>query len=441
MNKSNCRVSRKIKKKDIKMVSRNKIGNLIKTSKTFLNIVCPNSGVCIAFGDHTKELNNFFKGFIDFNYAVSPINPLGEDSNNGFVKEIEYQRQGYKSHVILKSALNRSADNLVYEYLVGIKFINRILKNFPCFIETYGLYFYDSISDWDAMKESIPIDKSFLNKLTLQNNIDYIKACKKSKFAAVLIQHIQNAKSLKKMISSEFFKNDLLYVLFIVYQALASLSKKFTHYDLHDGNVLVYEPVPGKFIEYHYHNKDGSITSFYSKYLPKIIDYGRSFFDNGNLNSKKIYDKICSIPECNPNCGENSGFSWLDPNPYLTISSSKKNESHDLRILNNMKSYFEKIKSPKPTEKIFIETEKLTEKIVYGIGIDDPKKKIYGSVEDLKILPNKIYNVNGAYIELKKLIEKPEIISENRNNYSNMTNKIGDLHIYHDETSMKYIHS
>ena len=33
---------------------------------------------------------------------------------------------------------------------------------------------------------------------------------------------------------------------------LATLSETFTHYDLHSRNVLIYEPVPGKYIDYKY---------------------------------------------------------------------------------------------------------------------------------------------------------------------------------------------
>jgi len=442
MSKINCNVTRKIKKKDLVEVARKRIGNLVKSSKKFLNIVCPNSGVCTAFGEHTKELNNFFKGFTDFQYVKSPLKAIGAVSVNGFVKEIEYEREGYKAHAILKSAQNWESDNLVYEYLVGIKYINRILHKFPCFLETYGLYFYNSENRWKIMSSTMPVHKSNLGHLILQNNIDYVKTCKDSKYATILIQHIQKAKGLDGMINMDFLKRDLLYVLFIVYHALASVSKTFTHYDLHDGNVLVYEPVPGKFIEYHYHNKDGTITSFFSPYIPKIIDYGRSFYDNGKSNSRKIYDKICTVKECSPKCGIDSGLSWLDPKPYITISSSKKNESHDLRLLNRLRGGISKLYAghPIPTEKTFIETYNMLKKTVYGVGIDEPKNRSYGTEENLSISADKIYNVTGAYEGLKEIVESPIVINENKTNYPNMADKLGDLHVYNDGRPMKYEH-
>ena len=441
MNKSTCNISRRIKKKDQLTYSREKIGEVIKSSKKFLQIVCPSSGSCISFGKYTKELNAFFKGFTHFEYSVSPIKSLGAVSENGFVKEIEYQRDGYKAHAILKSSQKEGSDNLIYEYLVGIKYVNRIMKSFPCFVETYGVYFYSNHDYWTKMKKN-NLDKSILNHLELQQNIDYVKACKESKYAGLLIQHIDNAKSLKSMITSidpKFNQMELIYVLFIVYQALALLSKTFTHYDLHTDNVLIYEPFPNQVIYYHYHNEDGSEINFYSPYVPKIIDYGRSYFDNGNNNSRKIYEKICSMKECDPHCGFNSGFGWLHPQAYLTISSSQKNESHDLRLISDISlepNFTTNVKLPS-AKKTYSKMKQIINKIVYGVGIQTPEQKMYGTKENLIISDHRITNVNGLHDALKTVIQKPEIISENQTNYNKM-NVACHLHVYYDQRPMVY---
>jgi len=314
MNKPKCNVTRRIKKSEVANYAKAKIGEMIKRSGKFLQTICSDSGVCIAFGQKADELTHFFNGFTNFDNVISPIKRLGAVSANGFVKEIAYEKQGYKAHAILKSSQNINADNLVYEYLVGIKYVNRIMKQFPCFIQTYGLYFYDNEASWQQMKGAEPIEKTILKQLKIQNSVDYSKACKESKYASLLIQHIKDVKDLSTYLYSQLFiKECLLYVLFIVYQALSAISKTFTHYDLHSGNVLIYEPVKGKYIKYNYHQSDGTVIHFYLPYIVKIIDYGRSFFDNGNVNSKKIYDKICTVNNCNPQCGANYGFSWLDP--------------------------------------------------------------------------------------------------------------------------------
>jgi len=484
-----------------KAIATEKIKKFIKSSKKFLNIVCPKSGACIAFGKYTKELNDFFKNFIKFEYVVSPIRSLGAISANGFVKEIEYERDGYKAHAILKSSQNADADNLLYEYLVGFNYINKMVVSFPCFIETYGFYYYNSKDAWKSMKNK-NVDSSILQSLILQEKVDFKKACIDSTYICILIQHIQNAMPLMdKITNKNFIYNDLFYIFFIIYQALSSLSKTFTHYDLHANNVLIYKPYDNKFIEYHYHNKDGTVNRFYSPYIPKIIDYGRSFFDNGEFKSREIYDEICYIEECKPHCGYKYGFSWLNPKPYIHISSSKKNESHDLRLIHNIMLYIidpnylnwntvesvkrpyptetmesneqmesnwttvESVKRPYPTEpmesnwstvesvkrpyptdpidsnnlKSYNENyiQKILSKIVFGVGLEK-KDQIYGTEENLNISSDKIYNVNGLHTELKKYIEDPNIIQLNQNNYNNLSNKLGDLHVYYDQRPMVY---
>ena len=446
MKKPTCNVTRKIKKKDAAIHATKVIENLVKRSKKHLQFICSDSGDCLAFGKNIAEINGFFKGFTDFTYALSPIKQIGAVSVNGFVKEITYEKEGYKANAILKSARKASSDNLVYEYLVGIKYVNRVMKYLPCFLETYGLYYYSSPLEWTIMSGTGPVHSSNLKKLELQSAIDYSRACRESKYAAVLIQHLKNARSMRHYISGNkynlFMKRDMLYVLFVIYHALSSISKTFAHYDLHDDNVLVYEPQKGKYIKYHYHHKDGTETTFHSPYIPKIIDYGRSFFDNGNLNARKIYDKIRLEKDCEPNAGENFGFSWLNPKPFVTISSSKKNESHDLRLLKIVQGSIEHIilntSDPDPNESTYVETEKLLSKIVYGVSIKESRQKGYGTKENLKITSRKIYNVNGAYLALKAVIQKPQLIAENDMNYFRPDDLIGTLHIYDDQQPMKY---
>ena len=123
----------------------------------------------------------------------------------------------------------------------------------------------------------------------------------------------------------------------------------------------------------------------------------------------------------------------MDPEPYLTISSSKKNESHDLRLLNKLKKEILHV----PDTESHIELDKILKRIVYGVGITEIKNKEYGTMEDLTISNTKIYNVKGAYASLKKAIENPEVVKENLMNFSSLK-KIGDLHVYDNEEPMKY---
>jgi hypothetical protein len=444
MKKPSCNVTRRIKKRDIETDAKKTIGRFIQGSKKHLQYICSDSGICIAFGKKTEEINRFFKGFTDFTYARSPVKQIGKSSANGFVKEIAYEKEGYKAYAVLKSSQREESDNLVYEYLVGTKYVNRIMNRFPCFLETYGLYFYKDEPHWKLLNTYEPVNVSNLQRMELQSRINYSKACENSKHAAVLLQHIKGAMPISDFLAtsnySRFIKNDLLYILFIIYHALSSISTHFTHYDLHDGNVLLYEPEKGKYIQYYYHHTDGSETVFYSPYIPKIIDYGRSYFNNGNVTSRKIYDRICKVNDCNPNCGQNQGFTWLEPTPYYEISSSLKNESHDLRLMNIIRTHMEYLfdnHQTKPSDPTVVELHNIVNYVTYGIGLDK-SDETKGTEENLTISSPDIYNVSGAYLELKKGIQKLKVKSENERNYNQFANLLGVLHIYDDGRPMKY---
>ena len=427
-----------------------KIGKLVKSSSLFLNIVCKKSGACLAFGKMTSDLTNYFNGFTDFKYLSAPIIKIGGSSVNGFINEIEYERNGYKAHAILKTSREVNADNLAYEYVVGIKYINRIVKSFPCFVETYGLYF-NKFADfieagkakeadyiaWSTsmMKGNLSLVKSqhLVQFLTLQKEISWPRACKQSLYASILIQHIQNANTLQSKCTEFFINNEILYIFFIVYQALSACRKSYTHYDLHYDNVLIYEPEPGKYIEYHYHHTDGTIITFQSPYIPKIIDYGRSFFDNGNVSGKTVYKKICKTTQCGIGCGKKYGLTWLGP-PSYGISSSRKNESHDLRLFIMINRIIER----KTYTSIDAKIKKLINSVVYGVGIKNKDLKIFGTKEDLGSTPGKILNVKDAYLTLKELVTSPECIQANHTLNSGKT-KLGDFHIYEDQKPMEFV--
>ena len=419
--------------------ARSRISRFIKSSKLFLNKICPNSGACITFGNNVDLLTDYFKGFTGFEYVGSPVKRIGTPSANGFINELEYNKNGYKSHAILKSSQNPNADNLVYEYIVGTKLINRVVKIYPCFLQTYGLYYYNTPAAWNLFKKTKLLDKDNLQQLTLQRRIDYEKACKESKFASILIQHIHNATSINDMLydaDKSSLNNDLLYVVYILYHALSSMATKFTHYDLHSGNVLLYKPKDGHYIEYHYHHSDGTTNTFCSPYVPKIIDYGRCYFNNGRLNGMTIYDKVCATKKCKPQCGKTKGFTWLNPVARLKISASKKNESHDLRLLYILHQYI-KHASPLHT---FVELMKVVNNVMYGVGLAG-KDKNYGTNEMLgRENEDTIYNVTSAFLKLKTAISNADVIQENKDRYTPQI-KLGELHVYSNGEPMKYMHS
>ena len=434
---------------------------------TFKNI-CPKSGVCIALGQYTKQIYNYFLGFTNFNLVSKSPKAIGSPSVNGFVYQISYERDGYKAKSVLKSSRLDRADNLLYEYLAG-QYINKQCSVFPCFIQTYGFFKYRTDELWEKMSnrdgrispteliEGIIKGKDELQPIRLKQQQPCFSdkknkrtqrictseesllgfACTNSKYLAILIENVEGKTLKSKMIDSPpFVSNDLLYVLYQVYMPLATLADEYTHYDLHTSNVLVYELDGGKYINYRYVYRNGNIVEFKSKYIAKIIDYGRSYFNDSKNNnvsgsSKKIYDNICkNVGECDfvqesHVCGENYGFATLGKNTS-SVMSSVRNISHDLLLLKKVK-----------TQVIINSTTGINLKY---LEFRDMLKKVNpsdtGNVEKIKSELGKIENIFDAHNELKKLVIDNTL--NNTNNYREFK-PLGSLNIYQSGLPMIFI--
>jgi len=417
------------------------VSNRSKIKSLFLKTICADSGFCIDFGIESKNIKSFFNNFITGEFFVSPIIRIGQVSNNGFVNLINYEREGYKINTTLKSSTSFRSDNLYYEYLVG-KFINKYTKMFPCFLETYGLFAYKRENDWEYVKNHKKIEENILQtRLTNIPDLSIGDSCKYAKYIAILTQYINNSKTLYEKIierNDTMFPFDLVNILFQIYMPLAMLSDKFTHYDLHLKNILIYEPMKNKYIHYHYHINDSSVD-FKSKYMVKIIDYGRAYFKDETIDSLTIYNKICKSQECGATkCGIDYGYETLIPERFIGsrnyITSYQSNISHDLRLLHMIKQIYYNIYPKSDKDSIF---KVLLDHVVYG---DVDREKIYGTKENTIDDTENIYNVMDACDAFAYLLQMPETINENEQLYSTF-DKIGDLHIYEDETPMKFIQS
>ena len=480
---------------ETEIIFKNYAENISKNRAAFLKSICSDSGVCMAFGRQTKRIKKHFKGFVNFEYAISPINTIGS-GGNGFIKSITYERDGYTSNAILKSSTKTDADNLLFEYIAG-QYVNKQCLVFPCFIETYGWYQYITDKDWLYMKKNRQVSSEKLElcleigEVALKNYIDSAEtssrnlcyedktksmlirkdcteldyllkiACEKSKYLSILIQSINNTKDIQHMITRpsshidfNFPSKDLLNVLYQIYMPLTSLSETFTHYDLHPGNVLIYEPIPGKYIDYKYVLDDESIVEFKSRYIAKIIDYGRCFFkDDSNQeisgSSKSIYDTICkNIPECNDRpgkyCGHDKGFSSFDNGIGYSIDSCVRNRTHDLLLLYRIKKL---LKDPSLSDKDLNPfLQNIFDNLEYGNEVAYEARELvtgipkyeFGSVEKLSddIFPERINNVIDAHNALKRGVLQSKI--QNDLDHQALTS-FGTLTIYQSGRPMKFI--
>jgi hypothetical protein len=489
---------------DTRSVASRKITSFMKSKRKqsrsrYIKRICKDPAMCIAFDiRNRKKINEHFDYFSSLQYISGSIKQIGETSVNGFVKEVKFVHDSYSAYAVLKSSVSSVSDNLVYEYLAG-QYVNHLCNYLPCFIETYGLFYYKDEPSWELLKNSkTTLPEEFVESLELQTSgsIDYDRACQQSRNAAILLQYIHGAKVLYSFIgnSVEYVSYQMIYqipyLLYQIYYALSLKRLNFTHYDLHTSNVMLYEPKKGKYIEYIFISESGKEVKFKSPYMAKIIDYGRCFFkwspedierskENHRLNvlqnpetdysekmytsSPEIYDKICKESGCEYSavdksgvkhtykCGKRYGFSWLDDPTKKTklkhfISSTRSNVSHDLRllyivgnILTRKKAHEFNIKNRSQLESAAsAEIQKLLEKVVYSVGLE-PGVKGSGTRENKHTgIPDHIHNIVDAEKSIRALITDKRLVQLNNSKYNDASNRLGTLRVYADGRHMKF---
>jgi len=278
--------------------------------------MCPNSNICFAIGSFT-DLINFYFDNMSYKNAIEPIRPIGLNSVNGFIREVTHEKDGYFTKTLLKSSRHEYSDNLMYEYLVG-QYINKLNKKFPCFLHTYACYKYDSIGHYNKFARNKQ-NVQELNKLKLLHTSTQLttpskfkqiikNSCEINKMACISIQYFENAISLFELVKKnvkdiQFMEHEFIYLLAQICIPLGILSKTFTHNDLHAENVLIYTIPNNKFVTMTYNTHLGVIT-FKTKYICKIVDYGRSYFSDtaANINSSQVINSLCGTPACGVAC-------------------------------------------------------------------------------------------------------------------------------------------
>lgn len=346
---------------------------------SMLQKVCRDPNNCLAFGVYDEYIKAHFDDFSDLAQVDMPnVKKIGSVSANGFVLELPFVKNGFKAYTVLKCALSESADNLFYEFLVGKYFINQYTKKLPCFVETYDLYDFED-EYWHEFAYKSP--KLAVGELKIRRikttptfhkkdlDDDFEQSCLLNKRLCILIQHFNNVWPLYLWHHHfQEFNSDICSSLYQVFYALTMLKDKFTHYDLHGGNILLYKPF-GKqmYIRMRYHYGDGKPTvEFKTEYVVKIIDYGRSFVNIDGVTTNEIMDKVCKLKSCDPMCGKNFGYDVIQGSKVeesnlsaIGLNPTKLNNSHDLRFVKETftKNLLNAILPQEPVPKISVTYE------------------------------------------------------------------------------------
>lgn len=352
----------------------------------------------------------------------------------------------------MKKSIKTDSDSLVYEYIAGKYFINEVSNYYPNFVLTYDLLtanrYTNDLSIIEINKKVVSTLISVkdendnqgqpklheLIKNSCMNEIENLLLIQM--FKSVLTFQLFFEKQLNNTVYNQIALPSLMYQ---VYFTLSQICDKFTHYDLHTNNVLVYQLPTDKYIKLKYHTNNRVIT-LNTQHIPKIIDYGRCFFyESDTVNSMNIKNILCSVKECNTHesCGEYHGFAFFDydsdtmkadiENYY--ISSPLRNISHDLVFANYIKMQYNY--SNKPNKVL----EKILDNTICDSQFGTPERQSEQGSREY------IYNVIDMKEELEeKIIGTSEYQKLIALLYSNLE-CICTIHIYEKMTKkMEFIH-
>jgi len=191
----------------------------------------------------------------------------------------------------------------------------------------------------------------------------------------------------------------------------------------------MYRPKEGHYIKiiYKLHNGE-KITeiTIYTSYIIKIIDYGRSFYEDKSNNSLNFLENLCKTPNCtNPPVTLDNYAKCKDYNKGYGFFEYERNFSQDLRLIQIMKidyfvnSNFIKYLSNLPEN---LDTIKI--------------KKIIDTLKSVQFDATDVYDKNGKFI--RKTYFKTE---ENRfsGKNTNTINNLTDLfHFLTSEDTLSY---
>jgi hypothetical protein len=394
-----------------------------------------NSGggnTCAIIGNEQNDMFKFMN-YCRFDYMTQG-NPIGEKTTNGFNFLLDYSRHyettSLESSCVLKSSLKRpahlqDADNLLYEYVMGLYLNKSINETLPFLVCTHGLFAYKSDYAHDSMfrkysrKETIykSTIKNALDLLHIKNEtvydsylVEWLKMSYKNPTdMCILIEAVPHARSFFDLLMTkdryqyeQFYTFAVIPILFQVYGTLYKLREEFSHYDLHLSNILITQP-SNTYFTYTFNTNNGTyvVDCFY---MIKIIDFGRSYCKDV---SKSIVKDLCeNIPElrrtrlCNPQSRDETGLKGYDyavrnPQDHKQTISVVRNISTDLLCL-----------------KQIFDRNYCVQKLHYTHGLEKlmPKMKFDYDFTTREMLnngyPHRIHNVIDAFDFLTDLIHQ-----------------------------------
>ena len=240
--------------------------------------------ILICLDKETFKKYNYFEN-LDYvnNVELAPIQ--NDDNRPTYFKLFHGKTPQLTAITFLKMSFSPTADNLVYEYLIG-DMINHFGQS-PNTITTLGI---TAITRDDF--SFIQKNEDNLTVKTLKKIIPKMKPRVEIKNAGVGVYNhttiqftgIEMILTMEDYVTSTgitgetirfFWKSHLAPVLFQVYSFLTIYQNVLTHYNLKPYNITI-NYIPNHYFKFEYVLEDGTVMKILTKYLVKILDFSKS---------------------------------------------------------------------------------------------------------------------------------------------------------------------
>ena len=255
---SQCPISKEIISKNMPNIDAEKIKD--KTLVNFYDDNVISSVACISENliAVSPEWKNYLKSYIT-NLKKIRVNSVTGDAYYSDLKNSNNNTVANKLFVIKEAQEKVNNLTVLHESMVGMLALNNLRKTIPNFACIYGFFNCGNTINNDLCR-----------------NDEYINH--------IIYENIDNSKSMgdiikEKSINSEKYLQYLIQFLYAL--KIANEKYKFTHYDLHPGNILVRKIPQVSLIKYKINNRDIYVKT---DEIVTFIDYGFSYvegkFDN-----------------------------------------------------------------------------------------------------------------------------------------------------------------
>jgi hypothetical protein len=293
---------------------------------------------------------------------ISDIKKLSAGTNGCIMSSNFIFSDTAQLKLVLKKTLKSTSDNNFYEFIVGLC-LNVMKKYYPNFAFTFAYFISKTkkscANEYD-IKSDILLFKHDDAKGTVITKDNLYDSCVNNERSGVILENIVNSGEVARILpeilrDTKLANIHIFNILFQVYAVLHYMSDFYTHYDLSSSNVMLTHVPDGKYMKIIYHLEKEVVI--YTKYVPVIIDYGRSFIDFNEImlgyNSKNIYDILCTT-QCNTyypsteNCKAVFGYrsaktlgKYTNNEEFYYINSVARNKSHDLLFIEYVMEYID----------------------------------------------------------------------------------------------------